>query len=131
MDRPEEEFENFLREFAPRRPRALPEARAYAPAILVNRARRFAAAALIAVAAGVSFWFMSQNPRQDLGSVFARKGLHAQGAPVARQDPAAWILTRQVLENPARLDATLAAARGSHLPRFDREGSTLKVLAKE
>ena len=131
MDRPEEQFEDFLREFAPRRPRVLPEARADVPVIFVNRGRRFAAAAVIAVAAGVSLWFMSQNPGQGLGSVFARKGLHALGAPVARQDPAAWILTQQALENPARLDATLAASRGSHLPRFDREGSTLKVLAKE
>jgi hypothetical protein len=131
MDRNDEQFEDFLREFSPRRPRVLPDARTDGAAIFGAGMRRFAAAAVIAIAAGASLLFLGQNFREDLDGVIAKKQLNATGAPVARQDPARWILTQQALENPERLDATLAASRGSHLPRFDREGSTLKVLAKE
>jgi hypothetical protein len=131
MDRRDDQFENFLREFKPRRPRALPDAHASAPATLSTSTCRLAAAAVITAALGASLWFLSQNSAQDEAGVIAKNEVSAPVAPIAGQVLSAWTLTRLVLEDPTRLDAALASSRGSHLPRFDREGSILRVLAKE
>jgi len=127
MDRHDEQFENFLREFKPRRPRALPDA------IRVDASvwrRRLAAAALIAAAGGSALWFWGQSSTRD-ESVIARKQVTAPAGPKWKQVPSAAVLTRLALEDPDHLDAILAASRVSRLPRFDRENSILQILAKE
>ena len=115
MDRRDEQFEAFLREFQPRRPRALP---------VVTRAglvwvRRLAAAAVVLVAVGISFLALSRK----LSAPNATKREGSNLSPAA--------LTRLALEDPARLDAVLDSSPRSVLPRFDGKNSALRVLAKE
>ena len=115
MDRRDEQFESFLREFRPRLPRALP---------VVVRARaawmpRLAAAAIVLVALGVSFLTLSRKPSTP-------NGTNREGSKLS---PAA--LTRLALEDPARLDAVLDSSGRSALPRFDNKDSALRVLTKE
>jgi hypothetical protein len=129
MDRHDEQFENFLREFEPCRPRALPDAVHVEAPVWT---RRLAAAAVLTVAAGASLWFLGRNsPRGQTAEVIATEQVTAPLAPAARKISSAWALTRLALEDPARLDASLDASGGSHLPRFDREDSVLRILAKE
>ena len=115
MDRRDEQFEAFLREFQPRRPRALP---------VVIRARavwapRLAAAAAVILAVGISFLTLSRKS-------LAPNATKREGSNLS---PAA--LTRLALEDPARLDAVLDSSPRSVLPRFDGKNSALRVLTKE
>ncbi|MFZ1206308.1 MAG: hypothetical protein WBC67_12570 [Candidatus Acidiferrales bacterium] len=115
----DEQLENFLREFQPRRPRALPRDRHVWP-------RRFvAAAAVIAIFLGGSLWLVlkkAARPRVELD--------------VTTQEPsqprlALLPLTRLALEDPARMDQMLSAASREMLPNLQGSDSTLRVLAKE
>jgi len=115
MDRRDEQFESFLREFQPLRPHALP---------VVIRARavwmpRLVAAAFVLVVIGISFWSLSQ--RQPISNLTNTESSNL--SPVA--------LTRLALEDPARLDAVLNSSARSELPRFDNKNSALRVLTKE
>jgi hypothetical protein len=116
----DEQLERFLREFQPRRPRALPGAQQ-------EWLKRFAlAAAAVAVfLVGGSLWVFlkkAAEPRVDLA-------VKTQGQTQPRL--ALLPLTRLALEDPARADEVLAAASREMLPDFRGSDSTLGVLAKE
>jgi hypothetical protein len=127
MDRPNDEFELFLREFEARRPRAL---------IVPGASRslwmsRLAAAAAISIALGSSLRFFSRptewrKSRDDTNTTSAKIAPRASTPKLSTM-----ALTRLALEDPARLDALLDASQQDRLPRFDRENSALRVLAKE
>jgi len=116
----DEQLESFLREFEPRRPRALPSVRRMWP-------RRLAAAAVVVVVLGGSLWLGRKHA--------ALRGVHA----VTKTDEQAQVrtqmnllpLTRMALEDPARLDRALSAASREMLPDLHGSESTLGVLAKE
>jgi len=117
---PDEQLESFLREFEPRRPRALPSVPRIWP-------RRLAAAAAIAVILGGSLWLARRHA--------ALRGVH----DVAKTDEQDQVrtqmdllpLTRMALEDPAGLDRALSAASREMLPDLQGSESTLGVLAKE
>jgi len=116
----DEQLENFLREFQPRRPRALPGAQ---QVWLMRFAMAGAAIAIFLV--GGSLWFIlkrAAEPRVDLV-----EKTQEQTQPRLALLP----LTRLALEDPARADEVLAAASREMLPDFRGSDSTLGVLAKE
>ena len=121
----DEQFENFLREFAPVKPRALPE--------VSNRwgnCRRFAAAAVLLLGCTLAARF-AWNGRPSTSTV--ERATPPAPAPVeARPGQASLISwTQLALRDPQRLDQELAAQSRRLLPRFDQPESTLRVLAKE
>jgi len=123
----EEQFEEYLREFQPRRPRALP-----GPAI--HRQvwpRRLAAAAAITIALGAWLCSVRQKPAgQEARNVTSnRPVVSEQQRP--RRPLSIVVLTHLAVENPAGLDAALVAAQKNRLPRFDRKDSALRILGKE
>ena len=117
---PDEQLESFLREFEPRRPRALPSMRRIWP-------RRLAAAAAIAVVLGGSLWLARRHA--------ALRGVHTvqktDEQDQARTQMDLLPLTRMALEDPAGLDRALSAASREMLPDLQGSESTLGVLAKE
>jgi hypothetical protein len=118
----DEQFENYLREFEPRRPRAL-ELKGQ-PAL--DSWRRLAAAAAVVIALGTSLWLVLHSPR--------RQGLQTLtvGTPEPVRVPLSIVpLTKLAATDPARLDAELTAASRRVLPDFRGDKSTLRVLAKE
>ena len=127
MENLDEQFEKYLGEFQPLRPRALPE-----PAI--HRQvwpRRLVAAAVVTSALGAGLWSVMQKPAsQETRDV-------KDNRPVAleKQTPRRALsileLTRLAVENPSSLDAALEAAQKNRLPRFDRRDGALRILAKE
>ena len=127
MENREEQFEKYLGEFQPQRPRALPEPHIHRQVSL----RRLAAAAVVAIALGAALWSVRQEPTSQ------RAGDLTNNRPVAleKQTPRRALsvveLTRIALENPEGLDAALEAAQENRLPRFDRKDSALSILAKE
>jgi hypothetical protein len=124
MNQEDHNFENYLREFKPRQPRALPE-------ITVSRQwhwQRLAAAAVIVVACGSAIWFT--NERHEQSSLQGLQQRVPSASPAIRAQSYA-ALQRLALEDPARFDAALSAASQNILPRFDKQDSTLRVLAKD
>ena len=127
MEDLDKQFEKYLGEFQPRRPRALPE-----PAIHRQVwSRRLAAAAAITIALGASLWSVRQKPAgQEARNVTSyRPVVSEQQRP--RHPLSIVVLTHLAVENPAGLDAALLAAQESRLPRFDRKDSALRILGKE
>jgi hypothetical protein len=122
MDENDEQFENYLREFEPRGPRALEPKRQ--PAL--DSWRRLAAAAGVMIALGTSLWLVLHSPRwQALQTVTV-------GTPRPVRVPLSIVpLTKLAATDPARLDAELTAASRQVLPDFRGDKSTLRVLAKE
>jgi len=115
MDRRDEQFESFLREFQPLRPHALPLT---LPGKFVWVSRLVAAAVML-FAVGISFLALSRKPSVP----------NATSTETSSFSPVA--LTRLALEDPARLDAVLNSSARSELPRFDNKNSALRVLTKE
>lgn len=117
------ELENYLREFAPRKPKPL-------PAVEAGRMnwRRLAAAAAILLACGASLWVGLQSKRVAQSSEAANR-------QTSKEIQSAWrlriVLTNQALESPATFEAELAEEAGASLPRLDGRESTLRVLARE
>jgi hypothetical protein len=114
----EEQFENYLREFEPKKPRALSEL-----AAPLNW-RRLAAAIAIFFLGATSLWnvFHHQNRKKVDTKVFVEQ------MPV----PASTIsLTKLAVENPSDFEATLDARALKTLQRFDRADSSLRALARE
>jgi hypothetical protein len=129
VERENERFESYLREFQARDPRPLPQVGACADAFL--RYRRLAAAAALVLACGTSGWLALRRRERPISTTN-----HSSGAYVARiKDPAAigsdvrW--TQLALERPAELDAALAKAPGAKIPQFDRDGGVLRILSKD
>ena len=127
MKEHDEQFVNFLREFQPRRPSALPPA--FAGKSIWQR--RLYAAAIMMVTIGLSLWLLGQGSP-------SHKNLSASGnaqvLPDARPAPKTLSLlplTQLALEDPARLDTVLTEASRKVLPSLRGSESTLRVLAKE
>lgn len=120
MNIDDEQFENYLREFQPRRPRALE----LAGQSTSDSWRRLAAAAGVILALGTSLWLVLNSPgRQQLPTVSDKTAVQVPLSVVS--------LTRLAETNSAQLDAELAAASRRVLPDFRSEKSTLRVLASE
>ena len=116
----DEQLENFLREFQPRRLRALPGAQ---QVWLMRFAMAGAAIAIFLL--GGSLWFIlkrAAEPRVDLV-----EKTQEQTQPRLALLP----LTRLALEDPARMDQMLSVASRGMLPNMQGGDSTLGVLAKE
>jgi hypothetical protein len=122
----DEEFEKFLGEFEPRRPRALPVR--VVPKTMAMR--RLAAAAAITIALGVSLWMFRGKHSND-GNPVAVKANIPQDSTTTRQPESLVALTQMALHDPEQLDAELAEASRRMLPDFRGSDSTLRVLAKE
>src|SRR4029077_4325286 len=125
MEQHDEQFENYLREFQPRRPRALPLSED--DPILMWR--RLAAAAAVTLAFGVSLWFAGRGPAPAPIGVVAKKAAAGPGSQAVRFSRLS--MTQLAVNDPRRLDAVLASASRNALPDFRAEDSTLRVLAKE
>lgn len=117
-EREQLELENYLREFQPRMPRALP---ATNPA---QTWRRLAAAVALffLCAASIRSVYQGQGPK--------RAGLTTSTKEV-KPRPSSRLLTKLALENPARLEAALYSETSNTLQRFDGPESALRVLSKE
>jgi hypothetical protein len=122
----DEQFEKYLGEFEPRRPRAL-------PALVGLRGvwqQRLAAAAAIAIALCVSLWILHGKNSKDRTPVVAQAN-SAPDSTASRQRLSLVELTQMALHDPEQLDAELADASRKLLPNFRGSDSTLRVLAKE
>jgi len=122
----DQQFEQYLGEFQPRPPRALPEMVLHRPVSL----RRLAAAATVAIALGASLWFAGYR-NEPRGGEPGEKKAAVQEAKSAPQPLSLLPLTQLALENPEKLEAELAKASPTVLPDFRGSESTLRVLAKE
>jgi hypothetical protein len=127
MENKRDKFEEYLSEFEPRRPRALPE-----PA--VGRQvwmRRLAAAATIAIALASSLWFVGKKNEWSGKELVARNPAAIPETNSEPQPLSLLPLTQLAFENPAQLDVELTRASRRELPDFRGSESTLRVLAKE
>lgn len=122
MNAPDSKFENFLREFKPWRPRALPSDSARE-----LQRRRLAAAAVLAISLGGVTWFAFSNKRSASVS-------HLPAAPTQGQDEwrqfslIQW--TRLAEQDPRALEVKLNEASRKSLPAFSEANSSLRALAK-
>jgi hypothetical protein len=112
-----ERFENYLREFEPRRPKPLPSA-------IDSRLdwRRLAAAAAVFFALGASTWIGFQKHQPHLA-------LRVVSRPPVR--PSVLQLTQMAVDDPLKLDAELTEESRRVLPNFQSKESTLHVLSKQ
>ena len=123
----DEQFEEYLREFQPRRPRALPEPAIHRQVSL----RRLAAAVMITIALSAGLWSVRQKPTgQEVRNVTSSRPLALENQ-TPRPALSIAVLTHLAVENPSDLDAALEATQEYRLPRFDRKDSALCILAKE
>jgi hypothetical protein len=127
MDENNQCFESFLREFHPRRPRALPVSTSVAPV----SARRLAAAAVVTISLATSLWLLLRALTHHQTRLVDGQQAAASAKQPVREPLSTIALTRLVLENPKGLDAALPVTRENRLPRFDRQNSVLRVLAQE
>jgi hypothetical protein len=127
MDHSDEQFENYLREFQPRPPRALPD-------MLTEgemQWRRLAAAAAITIALVTSAWFAVGRPAAKQDEVVTKKASAEPATEAAFVRLSIVPLTELAIDDPGRLDAALNTASRRVLPDFHGGDSTLRVLAKE
>jgi len=122
MDGNDEKFENYLREFEPRRPRAFGEPKRRSAPVSW---RRLAAAAGVMIALGTSLWLVLHSPRRQ-----GFQTISADNAAV-RIRLSIVPLTKLAEADPAQLDAEMAIASRQVLPDFRAEESTLRVLANK
>jgi len=127
MDPHDEQFESFLREFHPRHPRPLPVTDAHRPKWMF----RVAAAVLLTLASGISFWFLSRKLALPTNQETARSKSPGPPLQMPLSKLSTATLTRLALEDPSHLNALLDSSAPSHLPRFDQQNSALHILAKE
>jgi hypothetical protein len=117
-EREQLELENYLREFKPRAPRALPLIR---PA---QNWRRLAAAIAILLFGTASLWGVFHHAKHDVAVV---RIVVEQPSLVASTIP----LTKLAFENPREFESALDAQALKTLQKFDRTDSALRALAKE
>ena len=125
----ETQFENYLREFEPRKPRALPSSQNLAD----GGWRRFAAAAILLAACSASVWFAWPSrpvAAPDLG-VLSTLPLEALAQQKRPSHPSLIVLTRLAANEPQNFEVTLNEQSRQELPRLDQPSSALRVLAKE
>jgi hypothetical protein len=136
MKQPDHDLENYLREFQPRQPRALPEI----PQHKIWQWPRLAAAAILAIACGTATWFaVSRYPspyRESPAQTFQEPANSLEFPAVTEKSAVSHIYTRAelqrlALEDPAKFDAALFAAAANSLPRFTEPNSLLSILAKD
>jgi hypothetical protein len=127
MENGNKEFEKYLGEFQPRRPRPLPKA--------VTSKKvwpwRIAAAAAITIGLGISLWSLHGKRNSNDTHSVAHRTITASTEEPAQQRLSSLALTKLALKDPERLDAELTGASRRMLPDFRGSGSTLRVLAKE
>jgi hypothetical protein len=126
MEKHDEQFENFLHEFKPRRPLELPGIGFPAS----TSRHRLAAAAALTIAVGASIWLVSRKatPRHPGSDT---PGIASRVTAAAGQQLQLFPLTRLALTNQVQLDAVLTKASRKLLPDLRGNDSTLRVLAKE
>lgn len=127
MENSSKTFEEYLGEFQPRKPRALPE-------LVVHRQvwpRRLAAAAAIAISLGASLCFVRRKNALNSGKIVAKNSTSMLEAKSPARPLELLPLTQLALQNPEQLDAQLSTASPRVLPDFRGSDSTLGVLAKE
>ena len=127
MKKSDHDFENFLRDFHPRQPRALPQFPAEKP----WQWRRLAAAAIVAITCGGAVWFSASSYRPS-STIATRPVISGpSSASLPGQTFSRAELQRLALEDPAKFDAALFAAAPNTLPRFTEPNSLLSILAKD
>jgi len=122
MNRGDEQFENYLREFEPRRPGALrgtPESWPQWP--------RFAAAAAVIIVIGASAWSARRPQKTNRGQFVAQ--ILAQAKP--EQKHVTLSSLSRLAEQPGQLGSVLTNASGRELPDFREKTSALRFLTKE
>jgi hypothetical protein len=124
MQNDDQQLENFLREFRPVTPRALPEL----STVNLRKWQRLAAAAVLLVAVVGALWLTELQPE-------VRSISTARNTPIPRVVPpppatSTMEFRRMALEHPEQFDAAVTAASQRILPRFDRADSSLRVLAE-
>jgi hypothetical protein len=126
-DEDQREFEAFLREFEPRRPRPLP---------LGDRAwhhwpRLAAAAVLILVAGAASLWIGLRHFAPENGG--GQKATAKIPGILTNQSPpiSTLALTRAALDGSPEFDKEMDSMARRDLPSFNCKESMLRVLAKE
>jgi hypothetical protein len=127
LDNNEKRFEEYLHDFVPRKPRALPE-------LIVHRKiwpRRLAAVAVIAISLGAAGWFVRRRSESKSGELVAPISTGTPEAKSPERPLRLLPLTQLALENPAQLDEQLTTASSSVLPDFRGTNSALRALAKE
>jgi hypothetical protein len=127
MRNDDKKFEEYLTEFQPREPRALPDH--VIPKTIW--ARRLAAAAAVIIALGVSLWPVREKVAGRRAQNVASTRPVKTEEQTSRRAPSLVVLTRLAVENPSGLDAALKATQENQLPRFDRKNSALRILATE
>jgi hypothetical protein len=131
MDRRDEEFETFLRQFQPRRPSALPYAPSLRPAWW---SRRLLAAAVIVLVCGSALLVL--RLRTTVNRPPPTRLVVQQEVPTPLTSSVAETvtlgkLTQRALMDLDGLDGTLRDVSRNLLPHVERSESTLHALAKE
>jgi hypothetical protein len=127
MKEDDRNFEAFLREFEPRRPRPLP-----ANESAWRSWPRLAAAAVLVLAIGaVSLWiglrhFAARNGSNQPATANTSSISTNQHPPISTL-----ALTRAALEGSPEFDNEMDSMARRDLPSFNRKESMLRVLAKE
>jgi hypothetical protein len=126
MNGDEQEFEEFLRAFEPRRPRSLPLVTS-----VRYEGRRLAAAAVVLMAIGASLWlglrgFRTKSPDQHPAMTQVHRAV-----PMELRLTSSVGLTRAALEDQNQFGTRMNDIAPRTLPRFDRADGSLRTLAKE
>jgi hypothetical protein len=127
MNKSHRDFENFLRDFHPRPPRALPEFPVEKP----WQWRRLAAAVIIAITCGGAVRFSASRYRPSSTSATRQATNGPPSASVPAQIFSRAELRRLALEDPAKFDALLFSIAPNSLPSFTEPTSLLRVLAQD
>jgi len=127
MDPHDEQFESFLREFQPHRPRPLPVTSIHRPKWVF----RVAAAVLLTFAFGTSLLLLRREHALHNSHQIAKNASARAESPAVQLSLSPISLTRIALDDPSQFDAALANASRHELPNFQGDKSTLRVLAKE
>jgi hypothetical protein len=121
------DFENFLRDFRPRQPRAL----SGSPGERTWQWRRLAAAAAVAITCGGAVWFVSPRVVPPQVQPAQPREVENVSETLVARPASVFGLQRLALENPGKFDAELMAISQTMLPRFSESRSLLRILAKD
>ena len=126
----DEHFENYLREFEPRKSRAVPiELVEKQVGKRFDGLKRLAAAAAIVLICGTSLW-KGLRQRANAPVAQAKTFAMAEADAVERRNTY-FELTKAALEDPGKFDVALERESRNGLPKFSSPESALRVLAKE
>lgn len=126
MENHNEEMERYLKQFKPRAIRPLPDSTTFA-----LWTRRSAAAAVLVLAGGLSFWLMHRGTKVAPSLLIASEA-QPSGAGTNENEPVNTLqLTKLALQDDRKFDAVLSTASRKVLPRLQGNQSTLRILAGE